>query len=109
VRKIVKIKTIFLLAGFTLIEVLVVISIISFLLGILMPALSRSRELAMQTVCQSRLRQWGLAFEAYAMSNDGFHPHIDGLDRDASIADQFGWVDMLPPLIGEKSWREYQR
>jgi hypothetical protein len=43
------------------------------------------------------------------MSNDGFHPHIDGLDRDASIADQFGWVDMLPPLIGEKSWREYQR
>ncbi len=106
-KKTVKIKITFLPCGFSLIELLVVISIISLLLGILVPALSRSRAIAKQAVCQSRLRQWGLAFEAYSSGNNGFYPHIDGLDRDKDIADQFGWVDMLPPLIGEKSWRDH--
>lgn len=96
-------------SAFSLVELLVVISLIALLIGLILPALSRARSVAKQTVCQSRLRQWGLAFEAYAMSNDGFYPHIDGLDRDAGIADQFGWVDMLPPLVGKKSWCEYQR
>jgi len=50
-----------------------------------------------------------LAFEAYSSGNNGFYPHIDGLDRSASRADWFGWVDMLPPLMGEKPWREYER
>jgi hypothetical protein len=54
------------------------------------------------------MRQWGLAFEAYALSNDGYYPHIDGLDRDAGQADRFGWVDMLPPLMGETPWREHK-
>jgi len=94
-------------AGFSLIELLVVISLISLLMGILMPALSRSRAIAKEAVCQSWLRQWGIAFEMYASENDGFYPHIDGLDRDAGIADRFGWVDMLPPLMGEKPWRDH--
>ena len=96
-------------SAFSLVELLVVISLIALLIGLILPALSRARSVAKQTVCQSRLRQWGLAFETYAVENDGFYPHIDGLDRDGSIADQFGWVDMLPPLMGEKSWREYKR
>lgn len=103
----VKIKIMLRFAGFTLIELLVVISIISLLLGILVPALSRSRAIAKETVCQSQLRQWGIAFEMYALGNDGFYPHIDGLDRDAGIADRFGWVDMLPPLMGEIPWRDH--
>jgi len=107
--KILKIKILFRSRGFTLVELLAAISIISLMLGIMMPALSRSRALAMQTVCQARLRQWGIAFETYSVSNDGFYPHIDGLDRDSGMADQFGWVDKLPPLMGEKPWREYRR
>ncbi len=95
--------------AFSLVELLVVISIISLLLGILMPALSRSRAVAKQVVCKSRLRQWGIAFEVYSAENDSFYPHIDGRDRDAGIADEFGWIDMLPPLMGEKSWRDYER
>jgi prepilin-type N-terminal cleavage/methylation domain-containing protein len=101
--------------AFSLIELLVVISIITLLTGLLLPALSRTRSIARQTVCQSRLRQWGLAFESYAVENDGFYPHIDGRDRtesnpqtDAELADYyFGWVDVLPPLMSEKPWRDY--
>jgi prepilin-type N-terminal cleavage/methylation domain-containing protein len=93
--------------AFSLIELLIVISIISLLLGILMPALSRARVIARQVVCQSRLRQWGLAFETYAAANDNYYPHIDGLDRDKGPADQFGWVDVLPPAMGEKPWRDH--
>jgi competence protein ComGC len=94
--------------AFSLMELLVVISTTFILLGILIPSLNRSRELARQVICQSRLRQWGLAFEAYSSANDGFYPHIDGLDRDKHQADWFGWVDMLPPLMGQKPWREYR-
>ncbi|HEC01901.1 MAG TPA: prepilin-type N-terminal cleavage/methylation domain-containing protein, partial [Phycisphaerales bacterium] len=70
--------------AFSLIEMLVVISIVSLLFGLILPALSRTRAIARQTICQGRLRQWGLAFEAYAVDHDGFYPHIDGRDRTAS-------------------------
>ncbi len=57
--------------GFTLIELLVVISVIALLMAILLPALSGARRQAKTVACQSLLRQWGIAFQAYAMGNDG--------------------------------------
>jgi len=101
--------------GFSLVELLVVISIITLLLGLLLPALGRARSAAQQTVCKSRLRQWALAFGMYAEQNDGFYPHTDGRDRtsnapatDAEKADYyFGWIDLLPPLLGQRPWRDH--
>ena len=101
--------------AFSLVELLVVISIISLLMSIILPALERSKSIAKQTVCQSRLRQWGLAFEAYSTENDGFYPHIDGRDRteiDPQTPEEtadyyYGWVDVLPAFIGLKPWRDY--
>jgi prepilin-type N-terminal cleavage/methylation domain-containing protein/prepilin-type processing-associated H-X9-DG protein len=48
--------------GFTLIEVLVVISIVALLIAVLLPTLSRARNQARAVVCQSNQRQWGLVF-----------------------------------------------
>ncbi|OHB50722.1 MAG: hypothetical protein A2Y10_18675 [Planctomycetes bacterium GWF2_41_51] len=57
--------------GFTLVELLVVISIIALLLAVMMPALSKAREQGRTVVCASNLKNYGLAINMYSNSNDG--------------------------------------
>jgi len=57
--------------GFTLIELFVVISIITLLMALLFPALSRAKKQARAVVCQAKLRQWGLVFKAYLDDSEG--------------------------------------
>ncbi len=52
--------------GFTLIEVLVALSVVALLLGVLLPGLSHARMQAQATVCQSNLRQLTQANRGYA-------------------------------------------
>lgn len=93
--------------AFTLIELLVVISIIAVLVSILLPSLAAAREFTRFTLCQQRLKSWGNAFAIYTTVYDGYFPHMDGLDRSNSPEDQCGWVDVLPPMIGERPWRDH--
>lgn len=60
--------------GFTLIELLVVIAIISLLVSILLPSLTKAKELAQSAVCQSNLRSIGTGFVIYQSEWDGFYP-----------------------------------
>jgi prepilin-type N-terminal cleavage/methylation domain-containing protein len=60
--------------GFTLIELLVVIAIISLLVSILLPSLTRAKNLAKRVICASNLRNTGTALLTYANANDGGLP-----------------------------------
>ena len=56
--------------GFTLIEVLVAIAIISLLMAILLPALDKAKDLARGAVCKSNLRNYSIAMMLYLDDND---------------------------------------
>ena len=68
--------------GFTLIEMLVTISIIVLLVGLLLPVLSSAREAAKRTACLSNLRQIGGAIGFYSNDHQGRIPEVQTIPVD---------------------------
>ena len=59
--------------AFTLIELLIVISIIAVLIAVLLPAVSRARSSAKYVMCQSNMRQIGFVFTTFELDH-GTYP-----------------------------------
>lgn len=83
-------------AGFTLIELIIVISIIALLAALLLPALDAARQHAETVVCASNLRQLVMALSTYDQNNDTFPPGFDDITYGTS----------MPPggYVGEASY-----
>jgi prepilin-type processing-associated H-X9-DG protein len=73
-------------AGFSLVELLVVIATIGVLVGLLLPAVQSAREASRRTSCASNLRQLGIAMHGYISANNEKLPPFK-VDDDDRIAD----------------------
>lgn len=71
-------------SAFTLIEVLVAISVIGLLMGLLIPAVISSREASRRVDCMSRLKQIGAALSAHESTHGAFPSAFlaRGIDKD---------------------------
>jgi len=58
--------------GFTLLELLVAVSIIALLIGIVVPTIGFARRRAQAATCLSNIRQLSIAAHSYANDNDGY-------------------------------------
>ncbi len=83
--------------AFTLIELLVVVAIIAMLMSVLLPSMAKARDQAKAAVCLSRLKNLGVAQQAYQNENTG---HIPGSPLTTGM--RRGLV--LPRGAGEPPW-----
>jgi prepilin-type N-terminal cleavage/methylation domain-containing protein len=95
-------------AGFSLVELLVVIGIIALLVSMLMPVLRTVRENAKRVVCSTQLHQLGMAFQMYTNNNagwlpdwSGWHVYPDGSSPYDSPG--LGWTEKMAPYLSPAS------
>ncbi len=83
-------------AGFTLIEILVVIAIIAILAAILFPVFSRARAKARQSKCLSNQKQLALAMDMYAQDYDEQYPAAHNGPGGGGLDGGWVWYDVFP-------------
>lgn len=86
--------------GFTILELLVVVGIISLLLGLLMSAIAGSRRKANVASCATSLRAIGQAFYAYASDERGYFPPAIATSWHNGHTVSKRWFDFLGPYLG---------
>ena len=79
--------------GFSLIEILVVISIIALLIGILVPALAGGQEQARKLANSQQLRSIQQGLVAFAQQNRGWYPGLTSAGGEVAAADITGDYD----------------
>ncbi len=81
---------------FTLVELIVVISVISLLMAILLPALQSSKELARAAICGSNIRQLMTSLFMYEVENE-------------TMPFSFDDIPLEPPPGGWPGYKQYDR
>jgi prepilin-type N-terminal cleavage/methylation domain-containing protein len=83
-------------SGFTIVELLVSISVIGVLIAMLLPAVQYAREASRRMVCSSRLRDLGLAATVY---HDSMHRLPHGTELSRSRNPYRSWLSQLLPWL----------
>jgi len=100
-------------SAFTLVELLVVISIIGLLAGLAIPAISGSLLKGKQAEGLSQLKQLGTLTLAYVTENNGEVPGeggegVQSFSALSTASNSTAWYNVLPPLAGSLSASNYR-
>jgi len=110
--------------GITLIELLVVVALVAILIALLLPPLAAAKARARRVECMSRMKQWDMAFSAFAEDNDGwiarecYEPlgevtinnwsQVKGMPLPGGTTDSRDvWYNALPPVVGQVPARTF--
>lgn len=94
--------------AFTLIELLTVVAIISLLISILMPSLSRARDQSKGVHCLARMKDLAIAFSAYENENHDQLPPCEWSPDPKNWPDlDYGWTELAYQYIYKQ--RVYDR
>jgi prepilin-type N-terminal cleavage/methylation domain-containing protein len=85
--------------GFTVVELLIVITIISFIAALLLPALSGAKNKGKGADCISRLKQIGIGFRLWANDNDDLPWNLD-VSKGGSLG-SIDWADNFRTVSNE--------
>ena len=95
-------------AGFTLVELLVVVGIVAVLMALLMPAVQSAREAARMAQCRNNLAQIAKGFGAHEQSQ-GTYPSggwnllfVGDADRGFGTSQPGGWIYSLLPFVEQR-------
>lgn len=94
---------------FTLVELLVAISIIAILASLLLPALNKAREKGKAISCMNKMKQLGLAQGNYLVDYDDIFPPWRYMPESGSIP-ILVWMAMYAPYLGlpvQNGWGDY--
>lgn len=95
--------------GMSLVELLVVLSLISILLALLVPAVQHARAAADRATCQNNLRQIGLALHMYHDGNGAFPPGMSLMSNQSRYR-FLGWGARLTPYLEQEAlWRKIEK
>ncbi len=92
--------------GFTLIEMLIVVSIIAILVALLLPAIVSARESARKAVCMNNLLQLGIAMSNYVSTHTVLPPGVvnaTGPIKNLPESYHHSWVVQVLPFIGQQN------
>ncbi|MBN2216516.1 MAG: DUF1559 domain-containing protein [Pirellulales bacterium] len=99
--------------GFTLVELLVVISIIGMLLALLMPAIQAAREAGRRITCMNNQKQWGTAMQTHQSFKSrlpGFYGWV-GKNKENLAKSPYYWgswmVALFPYMERGDLWTEW--
>lgn len=93
-------------AGFTLVELLVVMAIIATLMALLLPAVQNAREASRRTACRNNLHQIGIALHSYHDIHACFPPSSGGTGGSGGNGSSLsGFVMLLPQLEKDNTWQ----
>ncbi len=98
--------------GFTVVELLVTISIIGVLMALLLPAVQYAREAARRTQCKNNLKQLSHAIMLHESSyqflpSDGWgYRWIGEPDRGTGVNQPGGWIYQILPYIERNDLRQ---